>query len=118
MPLDADSLKLVTINTHQGLYEYTFGVASAPAVFQRAMDNILQGISHVFCDILVTRQSQAHHLQHLEVVLKQLEEYGVHLKREKCQFFQDREEYLGYILDGDGVPLFPRTYMNFDRILA
>ena len=43
--LDDESAKLVTINTHKGLYEYTrlpFGVASAPAVFQRTMDMILQ----------------------------------------------------------------------------
>ena len=41
MKLDEKSAKLVAINTHKGLYEFTrlpFGVASAPAVFQRAMD--------------------------------------------------------------------------------
>ena len=52
MGLDEQSMKLVTINTHRGLYEYThlpFGVASAPAVFQQAMDTILQGIPMVIC---------------------------------------------------------------------
>ena len=45
--LDEDSRKYITINTHKGLYQYTrlpFGIASAPAVFQRAMDTILQGV--------------------------------------------------------------------------
>ena len=37
LSLDAESRKLVTINTHKGLFQFThlpFGVASTPAVFQ------------------------------------------------------------------------------------
>ena len=58
--LDENSKKYTTINTHQGLYEYTrlpFGIASAPAIFQKTMDFILQGVPHVVCyidDILIT----------------------------------------------------------------
>ena len=65
MLLDDDSSKLVVINTHQGLYRYTrlpFGVASALAVFQQAMDSILQGMSHVICyidDNLITGTTAA-----------------------------------------------------------
>ena len=47
MVLDDESPKCLTINTHLGLFQYTrlpFGVASAPAMFRRAMDMILQGI--------------------------------------------------------------------------
>ena len=41
---------IATINTHKGLYCYNrlpFGVASAPAIFQRAIEAVLQGIPHV-----------------------------------------------------------------------
>ena len=96
MPLDADSRRLVTINTHHSLYhgQYTwlpFGVASAPAVFQRAMDTILQGVPEVICyldDILVTRKSEAEHLHNLEAVLKRLQHHGVRLWKDKCAFLQ------------------------------
>ena len=50
MVLGEESAKYLTINTHLGLYQYTrlpFGVASAPAIFPRAMDMILQGIDGV-----------------------------------------------------------------------
>ena len=52
LSLDTESQKLVTINTHKGLFQFTclpFGVASAPAVFQHTMDTILQGIPQVIC---------------------------------------------------------------------
>ena len=44
IPVAEDAKKLTTINTHKGLFQYTrlpFGVASAPAFFQRTMDTIL-----------------------------------------------------------------------------
>ena len=43
MELETESRNYVTINTHLGLYRYTrllFGIASAPAIFQRSMDAI------------------------------------------------------------------------------
>ena len=49
-----------TVNTHRGLFQYNrlpFGVSSAPAIFQRTMDSLLQGLSHVTAaldDILIT----------------------------------------------------------------
>ena len=50
LPLDPDSQQFVTINTHCGLYRYKrlpFGIASSPAIFQRTMDIILQGLEDV-----------------------------------------------------------------------
>ena len=60
LPFDEGSRKYVTVNTHKGLYQYTrllFGIATAPAMLQKIMDTILQGIPNVVCyinDILVT----------------------------------------------------------------
>ena len=60
---------ITTIDTHFGLFQYTrlpFGFASTPAVFQRAMDEILCGIPGVICyildDILITGTTEAEHL--------------------------------------------------------
>ena len=72
--LNDESKQYTTINTHRGLYQYTrlpFGVASAPALFQKIMDTILQGIPHVICyidDILVTGANQEDHLRNLAEV--------------------------------------------------
>ena len=53
----------VTINTHRGLYHYTrlpFGIASAPAIFQCAMETLLRGLPMVVVyidDILIAGRS-------------------------------------------------------------
>ena len=47
VPLDEESQKLMMINTHKGLFMYTwlcFGIASLPGVFQRIIDQLIQGI--------------------------------------------------------------------------
>ena len=109
MLLDEYSSKLVTINTMKGLFRYTrlpFGVASAPAVFQKTMDAILQGMPHVICyldDILVTGSTEKEHNDNLEEVLCRLQEHGIRLRHDKCQFFQRSVEYLGHCINAEGV---------------
>ncbi len=59
-----------------------FGIASAPAIFQRLMENILQGIPSVVCyidDILVTGTSEN---DHINEVLSRLEKHGFRLKQD------------------------------------
>ena len=107
--LEEESRKFVTINTHKGLYTYNrlpFGVASAPAIYQRLMESILQGMSHVCVyidDILITETSEEEHLQNVQEVLERLEKAGLQLKREKCAFMMSEIEYLGYRITAEGL---------------
>ena len=92
--LDEESRKYVVINTRLGLFQYNrlpFGVASAPAIFQRIMDSLLQGIPNVVVyldDILVTGKTLKEHRQNLETVLTRLSQAGLRLKSSKCTFFK------------------------------
>ena len=88
MLLEEESRKLVTIDTHLGLFRYCrlpFGIVLAPAIFQRAMDTLLQDIPHVICyidDVLVTGLTEEEHLQNLTQVLHKLQEQWKRLKKE------------------------------------
>ena len=113
MVLDDESCPYVTVNTQKGLYRYLhlpFGVSSAPAVFQKAMDMILQGLPQVICyldDILVTGSTPQEHLQNLAVVLERLSQHGIRLKEKKCSFIQDSVDYLGHHIDAQGIHTYP-----------
>ena len=90
--LAESSKPLVTINTHRGLYQYTrlpFGVASAPALFQKVMDTVLQGLPKVICyldGILITASSCQEHLENVQRVLQWLEQYGIRARKSKCVY--------------------------------
>ena len=50
LKLDEESNKYVVISTHKGLFRYTrppYGISSAPGIFQKVMEQLLQGIPHV-----------------------------------------------------------------------
>ncbi len=107
--LDEPSRKLTTINTHRGLYEYCrmpFGISAAPSIFQRTIECLLQNIPHVCVyldDILITGVHEAEHLANLKEVLSRINQAGLKLRAEKCQFQQDAVEYLGHRIDKDGL---------------
>ena len=134
--LHEESSELVTVNTHLGLYCYTrlpFGVASAPAIFQRIMDQLLNGLTGVRCyldDIIITGKSTEEHLNHLSRVLERLQDKGFRLKKDKCHFLQSSVEYLGHVIDTNGLhttptkqqamqkPEHPPTHRNCAPFLA
>ena len=89
MVMDEESKKLLTINTHKGLFRYNrmvFGIASAPALWQRAMGQLLQGLKGCHCmldDMIVTGATEAEHLTNLRAVLDRLQAYGLKLNKKK-----------------------------------
>lgn len=109
MTLEEESRKFTTINTHKGLFQYNrlpFGVSSGSGIFQRAIENLLQGSSHVIMrmdDILISGKDDNNHLANLEAVLKKLSEAGLWLRKEKCYFMVPEVTYCGYMINSSGM---------------
>ena len=107
--LDDTLKRCTTINKHMGLFEYNIlpmGIASSPAIFQRKIDTVLQGLSGVVAymdDLLVTGANDEEHSNNLREVLSRLSEAGIHLRLNKCVFEVENVEYLGYMIDEEGI---------------
>lgn len=109
MTFDEESRKFTTINTHKGLFQYNrlpFGISSAPGIFQRTRENLLQGIPHVIIrmdDIHISGKDDNDHLSNLEAVLKRLSAAGLRLRHEKCFFMVPEVTYCGYVINGSAI---------------
>ena len=75
----------MVIITHKGLFRYNrllYGISSAPGIFQRTMENLVQGIPGVVVyieDALITGPTNEEHLKSLEEGLKHTKEAGLKL---------------------------------------
>ena len=61
-----------------------------------------------FYDIIIYSGSWKDHVQHVDMVLKLLEEKQLYAKTSKCFFGVQEVEYLGHIVSLEGVKVYPR----------
>ena len=109
LPLDKDSRRYVVLNAHRGFFRFTrlpFGISSAPGIFHRVIESLLQGIERVIVyldDILVTGSMMVSHLRALDEVLSRLHKAGLRVKQKKCASMKPSVTYLGHRIDAQGL---------------
>ena len=107
--LKPEAREITTFITHKGLYRYkrlNFGISCAVEMFQKVIQQILQGcegVQNILDDIIVHAPNQQEHDKRLEKVLNVLQEKGITLNREKCQFNMPKLEFMGMVLSECGV---------------
>ena len=87
-----------------------FGLAQAPAYFQRLINEVLSGLTFAFGyldDILVYSPDMETHLEHLRKLFIKLREADLKLKEVKCNFLKKHIQYLGHIVSGKGITPMP-----------
>ncbi|UYV63562.1 K02A2.6-like, partial [Cordylochernes scorpioides] len=107
--LAKESQKLTTFITPFGRFFFKripFGITSAPEIFQRKMTQLLGKIEGVVCfmdDIVVYGSSLEEHNERVRQVLKKIQEEGMTLNPEKCQFGVKTVQFLGHTLSSEGL---------------
>jgi hypothetical protein len=109
LTLDEETSKLLTVNTHKGLYNVLRmppGLSSAPAIFQKTIESHFSDLDWVVIyldDMFITAQSEALIWQRTREVMCRLIELGFRLRRDKCLFAVRVLPMIGYVVSGSGV---------------
>ena len=91
------------------LYQFKvmpFGLTNSPSFFQELMSKTLEGLPFARAyidDCIIFSKNIEEHMKHIEMVFERLRQHGLKLKLSKCQFLQPQTNYLGFVVDKDGI---------------
>ncbi|KAJ8358330.1 hypothetical protein AAFF_G00014530 [Aldrovandia affinis] len=109
LELTPESREITTFAIHNGVYRYKrllFGVSSASEQYQHEIAAALagiEGVENISDDVIVHARDQETHDKRLHTVMKRLEESGLTLNPDKCQFNMDRLAFMGILLSEKGI---------------
>lgn len=108
-----ETKQFTVINTHKGLFVYNrlvYGLASSPGIFQRHLEQLFVDLPYVgvfLDDVIITGRDTKEHIDNLNKVFDRLQAHGLKVKKEKCEFFKQSINYLGYVISKEGVHTCP-----------
>jgi transposase InsO family protein len=92
-----------------------FGIKTLPSTFQRVMSQLLGDLpfARMFIDdIIVFSRSYEEHVLHVQAVLAKLNDAGLIVNPNKCQFFRTELLLLGFVVGTSGIRADPRKLAN------
>ncbi|KAM8702319.1 hypothetical protein ACLKA7_004983 [Drosophila subpalustris] len=95
----------------RGLFQWKvmpFGLHSAPATFQRALDRVIRPemLPHAFAyldDIIVIGKTLEEHKNNVKEVFRRLRAANLRINVDKCDFFKKELKYLGHKVTEHGI---------------
>jgi hypothetical protein len=110
MALDKQSRPLTAFSVPgYGSFEWrvvSMGLSSGPSAYQRLIELVMKGLSHVIVyidDVIIHSSSHEDHLIKLDEVLSRLTKHNLKANLKKCSFGVSETMYLGFKLTKDGI---------------
>lgn len=115
IPLKEADMEKTAFSINNAKYEFTrlpFGLKNAPAIFQRALDDILREYIGKICyvyidDIIIFGPDEQTHLSNMETVFETLQKANMKVQSNKCEFLKREVQYLGFIISTEGIKTNP-----------
>ncbi|GJS07778.1 putative reverse transcriptase domain-containing protein [Tanacetum coccineum] len=110
-----EDIPITAFRTRYGHYEFQvmpFGLTNAPAVFMDLMNRVCKPYLDKFVivfidDILIYSKNKEEHGKHLKTILDLLRSEKLYAKFSKCDFWLDSVQFLGHVIDSNGVHVDP-----------
>ena len=112
--LSPESSALTTFITPFGRFRFNrlpFGISSAPEHFQKRMSQVLEESNGAVClmdDILVHGKTPQEHDENLRATMRKLQGANLTLNKSKCEFAKSSVEFLGTVVDANGIRADPK----------
>lgn len=112
IPLNKNSRKYTGFSIEGNIYQFKvvpFGLQSSSAALIRALQVILNPYDdfciHYVDDILIYSENVQEHIRHLKKIFEALDNANLKINIDKCEFFSQEVQYLGYIINKKGITI-------------
>ncbi|GJQ90448.1 putative reverse transcriptase domain-containing protein [Tanacetum coccineum] len=110
-----EDIPITAFRTRYGHFEFQvmpFGLTNVPAVFMDLMNRVCNPYLDKFVivfidDILVYSKDEEEHGKNLKIILELLKKERLHAKFSKCDFWLDSVQFIGHVIDRNGVHVDP-----------
>ncbi|GJW42385.1 putative reverse transcriptase domain-containing protein [Tanacetum coccineum] len=119
---DIPKIAFRTRYRHFGFIVMPFGLTNAPAIFMDLMNRVCKPYLDKFVivfidDILIYSKSEEEHEVHLKTILDLLKKEKLYAKFSKCEFWLKEVQFLGHVVNRDGIHVDPSKDGNNDFVV-
>ena len=121
--MSPDTAKKIAFITHLGKFEWKvapFGLALLPSYYSKAMQETLSSLEdfarNYMDDVIISSFTETEHLEHIRQVFQRFRDHKMKLKLAKCKFLRDKIQFLGHVIDHEGIRTIPEKTKEISKI--